>query len=324
MGYIYALLSALLFGANGSVTKVVIEAGLTPAQQTFFRVAAAALIAGVWLAFTHRAAFRVTGKQLVVFAVLGIGGVALLQWFYATAVSLLPVGIALLLEYLAVLFVAVIARVFFAEKVKPRLWVAIALVLIGLALVAQIWASTLDPFGVLMGLLAAAALTLYFLLGERQVARTSPMTVAFWSMGFAALFWLLFSNWWQIDPELFVTPFSLGGALEAVVVPLWIPLIWNTVLGSFAPFLLSFLALKHLSATVAGIASSSEVIFAFVFAWLWLGEKLDALQLVGVAIVLLAIMLAQTARHSKTVDADLAILSLATTGSTPTVIHPRE
>ena len=50
----------------------------------------------------------------------------------------------------------------------------------------------------------------------------------------------------------------------------------TVVLGSFAPFLLSFYALKHLTATAAGIVASSEVIFAFVVAWLWLGEQLDA------------------------------------------------
>ena len=58
--------------------------------------------------------------------------------------QLLPVGIALLLEYLAVLLVALVAFFFFREKVKARLWAAIGLVLVGLAVVAQVWASTLD------------------------------------------------------------------------------------------------------------------------------------------------------------------------------------
>jgi drug/metabolite transporter (DMT)-like permease len=79
------------------------------------------------------------------------------------------------------------------------------------------------------------------------------------------------------------------------------------VLGSFAPFLFSFAAIGRLKATPAGIVASSEVIFAFVVAWLWLGEKLDALQLVGAAVVLAGIILAQTARSNRVVDADLAI-----------------
>ena len=86
------------------------------------------------------------------------------------------------------------------------------------------------------------------------------------------------------------------------------PLVVTVVLGSFAPFLLSFYALKHLTATAAGIVASSEVIFAFLVAWLWLGEQLDLLQIAGAAVVLIGIVLAQTARSSKTVvDADLAL-----------------
>ena len=311
MGYLFALLAALLFGLNGSVTRVIVDAGVDPAQLTFVRVLSVCLIAGAWLTVADRRAFRVTPRQLGVMAVLGVAGVALLQWTYAMAIKLLPVGIALLLEYLAVLAVAVIARAFFGERVKARLWVAIGLVLAGLALVARPGGAELDPVGVLFGLAAAATLTVYFLVGERQVAATSPMAVAFWSMGFATLFWALFSGWWRLDPALLVAPTSLDGALEAVSVPLWGLIAWNAVLGSFAPFLLSFLALRHLRATAVGIAASSEVVFAFAFAWVWLGQSLDPLQLAGAGVVIVAIVLAQTARADAAVDADLASQRLA-------------
>ncbi|KQP01249.1 EamA family transporter [Leifsonia sp. Leaf264] len=311
MGYLYALAAALLFGMNGSVTKVIVEAGITPAQLTFWRVASVTVIAGAILLVTNRAAFRITGRQLAVMAALGIFGVALLQWTYAVAVSLLPVGIALLLEYLAVLAVAVIARVVFKERVKPRIWAAIGLVLGGLAIVAQIGQSTLNVVGVLFALAAAATLTVYFVVGERQVGATSPLAVGFWSMGFAALFWGVFSGWWQVDPALLNSTVSLGGNLSNVWVPLVLPLLWNAVLGSFAPFLLSLLALKHLTATAAGITASSEVLFAFGVAWLWLGETLTAVQLLGVALVTVGIVLAQTARAGKVLDADLATGTLA-------------
>ena len=77
MGYVYSLIAALLFGANGSVTKVIVDAGLTPAQLTFFRVLTSAVLAGLILLLTDRRAFRVSPRQLVDFAVLGVVGVAL-------------------------------------------------------------------------------------------------------------------------------------------------------------------------------------------------------------------------------------------------------
>jgi drug/metabolite transporter (DMT)-like permease len=307
VGYVYALLAAVLFGANGSVTKVLIEAGLSPAQVTLGRVVSTTVVAGIVLLFVNRGAFKVSPRQLVILAVLGVSGVALLQYSYAIAVSLLPVGIALLLEYTAVLMVALIALFVFKERVKARLWVAIACVLVGLTVVAQIWAAELNPFGVLMALVAAVTLTIYFVVGEREVGKSSPLGVAFWTMGFASIFWLTFGDWWKLDPTILGTSVPLSGNLAALSVPLWVPLIWNMLLGSFAPFFLSLLALKHLTATAAGIVASSEVIFAFAIAYLWLGEGLNPVQLAGAAVVLVGIVLAQTARADKVVDPDLAL-----------------
>jgi drug/metabolite transporter (DMT)-like permease len=80
------------------------------------------------------------------------------------------------------------------------------------------------------------------------------------------------------------------------------------VLGSFAPFLLSLSALKRLSATAAGIVATSEIVFAFITAWLWLQEALSTLQVIGASIVLGGIVIAQTARTSDVVvQADLAL-----------------
>jgi drug/metabolite transporter (DMT)-like permease len=297
----------VLFGANGSVTKVLIEAGLSPTQVTLGRVVSTTILSGIVLLFVNRGAFRVSPRQLVILAVLGVSGIALLQYSYAVAVSLLPVGIALLLEYTAVLMVALIAFFFFKEKVKARLWVAIGCVLVGLTVVAQIWAAKLNTFGVLMALVAAVTLTIYFVVGEREVGKSSPLGVAFWTMGFASVFWLIFGDWWTLDPAVLGTAVSLSGNLATLSVPLWVPLIWNMLLGSFAPFFLSLLALKHLTATAAGIVASSEVIFAFAIAYLWLGEGLNPVQLVGAAVVLIGIVLAQTARADKVVDPDLAL-----------------
>ncbi len=309
MGYLFSLIGALLFGANGSVTKVVIEGGLSPLQLTQFRVLGCCIIAGIVLFFVDRSAFRLTRRQLVIMAVLGVFGVAILQASYAAAIQLLPVGIALLFEYTGVLLVALIAYFFLHEQVRARLWIAIACVLVGLAIVAQVWASSLNPLGVVFALVAAASLAMYFLVGERQVGATSPLSVAFYTMGFASIFWAFLSGWWQLSPASLAAPVSLGGSLAAVVVPLWAPLAFNVVVGTFLAFLFSLLALRRLTATAAGITASSEVIFAFLVAWLWLGEQLTPLQLVGAAVVLAGIVLAQSARADKVIDADLALPS---------------
>ncbi len=308
MGYFYALLAAFLFGANGSVSKVIIEAGFSAIQLTQMRVLGAAVISGIVLLALDRRSFRLPPRQWPVIIVLGVVGVGLLQATYAFAIALLPVGIALLLEYLAVLMVAVVAFFFFKEKVHIRLWAAIALVIVGLIVVAEIWASTLNPVGVLWGLAAAVSLATYFLVGERQLKTISPLALSFWTMSVATLFWAPFSRWWTFTSETFTTVTSLGGSLQEITVPVWLLIVWNVTLGSFAPFLLSLSALKRLSATAAGIVATSEIIFAFITAWLWLQEALSTWQVIGASVVFGGIVIAQTARSSDVVvQADLAL-----------------
>lgn len=299
-GASYALLAAALFGVSGSASKVVIAAGLNPAQVTLMRVGATAVLSGIWLAIAGRRHFAVTRRELAALALLGVAGLAMVQWFYSVAISLLPVGVALLFEYTAVVIVALTAWLVFGERIGARLWWAIGAVLIGLAVVAQVWDSQLRPLGVLAGLGAAAAFAFYFLAGERRVAKKHPLAVAFWGSTFASALWALFSGWWNIDPELLTRDISLTGAFESVVVPLWAPLLFVIALGSFAPFVLLFMALRHTSATAVGIAASSEVLFAFAVAWVWLGESLSLLQVVGSVVVFAGIVLAQTARQSPT------------------------
>lgn len=308
MGYIYGLLAAFLFGANGSVSKVIIQAGFSAMQLTQMRVLGAAVISGLVLLVLDRRSFRLERRQWPVVIFLGVVGVAMLQVTYALAIALLPVGIALLLEYLAVLIVALVAFFFFKEKVRLRLWVAIGVVMMGLVIVAEIWASTLNPTGVMWGLLAAITLAIYFLVGEKQLKTISPLALSFWTMSVATVFWLPLSGWWQLEPSNFTTLAALGPEPDSAMVPLWVLLTWNVVLGSFAPFLLSLSALKRLSATAAGIVATSEIAFAFVTAWLWLHEALSLLQAIGASIVLAGIVIAQTARSSDVVvQADLAL-----------------
>jgi len=308
VGFFYAFLAAFLFGANGSVTKVMIEAGMSPLQVTQMRVLGAALVAGAVLFILDRRSFRVPRDQRLALVVMGVVGVGMLQAAYALAVELLPVGIALLLEFLAVPMVAVFAFVVFKERVRTRIWVSIGLIMAGLAVVAQIWNSSLNLVGTLWALLAALSLSTYFLVGEKQMETISPLALMFWSMTIAAVFWAFISGWWRLDPSVFAQSVPLTGVLEGVPAPMWMLLLWNVVMGSFAPFLLSLAAIKKLSATAAGIAATSEIVFAFIVAWLWIGENLSSSQIIGAAVVLSGIIVAQTARRSPVpITADLAM-----------------
>jgi drug/metabolite transporter (DMT)-like permease len=209
---------------------------------------------------------------------------------------MLPVGIALLIEYTAVLWVPIILMLFFKESIKRQIWLGAALVLGGLAIVGQVWDSTLDPAGIFWAFAAAASLTTYFILGQR-VQQTLPTNVTmFYGMSISTVLFFFASDWGNFDFERFAEGQDLMGNLAGNEVPLWAALIWLGIFGSFLPMAFSYLALRHLSATIVGIIATSETVLAFFFALLWLNEVITLTQALGGIVVVVGILIAQTAR----------------------------
>jgi len=298
---LYGIAAAILFGINASTTKVIITAGVTPEQVVLFRSFSAGLVAFIWALWANRAALKVPARLIPRLVIMGIIGVGLLQWNYSQAVYYLPIGIALLLEYTAVLWVPLIAMLIFREKVNSKIWLGAVLVLGGLAIVAQIWATDLNPVGIFFGFAASASLTVHFIMGER-VQRYLPTNVVMtYGMGVATLFFLPFSNLGQFDFSSLGAATDLSGNLAGIEVPLWFALLFMGLFGSFAPMALVYLSLRHLSATLVGVVATSETVLAALFALIWLGEKLNTTQLLGGIVVITGILIAQTARNQKAV-----------------------
>ena len=298
LGVVYAVVGALLFGINASTSKVIMATGVEGSQIVLFRSFATAALAGLILLFTNRAAFRVKKSEWPKLLGFGVVGVALMQWAYSMAVANLQVGIALLIEYTAIVWVPIAAMVLFKEKVRGRIWVGVVLVLAGLVVVSNLSLDGLNLVGVGFAFLASATLTVYFIMGERTQMGRDSMSTLFYTMTISVVFWLVFSPWWNFTWSSYGTTVSLGGNLAAVSLPAWALLVWLGVMGSFVPMALSYKALTHLSATGVGIASTSETVFAFIFGLLWLGELITSNQLLGGFLVIAGIVVAQTARKA--------------------------
>jgi drug/metabolite transporter (DMT)-like permease len=296
-GYVLVLCAASLFGVNGSVAKVALSSGLSSLRLTEARCAGA-MVGLVLLALVRRpASLRVSRGELLRLALFGIVGVALVQLTYFLAIHRLPIGIALLIQFLGPLFVAIYARSFGHERVRRRIWAALACSIVGLALMVHVWnGSTLDWLGVAYALISAVIFAVYLLLAEREVAGRDSVSLMAWGMFFATVFWTLVQPWWSFPAGTVGQTVSLQGHLASWHLPVWALVLWIVVLGSVVPFSLVVAGLGHASATRVGIASMLEPVVATVIAWAWLGESLSAGQLAGAGVVLAGILLAQTAR----------------------------
>lgn len=298
LGYAMVWIAATLFGINGSVSKVVLESGISSLELTQARSTGAFLGFALVLALARPQALRLRLRELPFLVLFGVTGVAFVQWLYFVAIHRLPVGIALLIQYLAPVLVAVWARFVLHQRVRRRIWLALVLALVGLSLIVEVWSggSNLDGIGIAAALAAAGAYAVYVLTAERGVTVRDPVSLSCYGFLFAALFWAVVQPLWRFPGARLGDDVSLLGNLDRFAAPVWLLLTFIVVAGTMATFGLIVAALRHISATRVGIVAMLEPVVASIVAYLWLGEALGATQLAGGAVVLTGILLAQTAR----------------------------
>jgi drug/metabolite transporter (DMT)-like permease len=297
-GVLFAIGAAVLFAVNGNVSKVTLQNGVSSLELVSARSAGTALVLLGITALRSPAALRVGRRELGFLALYGVTGIAMVQWLYFVAIQRMPVGIALLFEYTAPLMVALWVRFVQKQPVRSRLWLGLALALGGLALVAQFWKGmTLDPIGLISAVGAGAALACYYLMGEHGQRERDPISLMGFSFGFSAVLWGIVSPWWTFPFSRLVHTVDLPGSLPGSA-PLWLMVLWIIALGSVVPFLLVLLAVGRLGPARVGLIGMLEPVGAGIIAWVLLGESLNTAQVVGSLIVLVGIMLAETARQA--------------------------
>lgn len=297
-GVALAAAAAALFAVNGTVSKLVLGAGLTPLRLVEARSLGAAVLLVLALALTRPASLRIAGWREALFLLgAGVTGIALVQVLYFVAIGRLPVSVALLLEFLAPLLVALWLRVVHGRATPQRVWVALALALGGLALVGRVWQGlVLDGVGVLAGLGAAVTLAVYYLTAERGLVGRDAVSLAAWTFTAAALFWSLLLPWWTYPVHLLDDPVALPGPLAGASAPLGALVVWVVVLGTVVPYAMVLAGVARIGAASAGVIGMAEPVLAGVVAWVVLGEALAPVQVLGAAVVVTGLVLAESAR----------------------------
>jgi uncharacterized membrane protein len=139
LGYGMVALAATLFAINGTVSKVILGSGVDAEQLTEVRCAGALLGLMLIALTTRQAALPLRRSELPLILALGIVGLALVQWSYFYAIHRIAIGVALVVQFVGPILVALWARFVYGEHVRARIWVALVLALCGLLLIVEIW-----------------------------------------------------------------------------------------------------------------------------------------------------------------------------------------
>ncbi len=292
------LTAATLWAFNGTVSKVLlVSGGVPPERLTEVRSTGAFLLLFAVLLVWRRTSLRVRWREVPFLAIFGVGGLAFVTWFYFLAIERLEIGVALLIQYVAPVLVALYARYVLREPVRRRIWVALALSIGGLTLLLELRRGfEIDGIGVLASVGAALTFALYILLADHGLRTRSTSSLLTYGFLFAALFWAIVQPWTSFPWGLLDDSISLLGRLDGIELPVWLLMGWMVVLGTIVPFGLLVASLRHITPTRAGILAMFEPVAGTAIAYAWLQEELNPIQLLGAAIVLAGIGLAQTAR----------------------------
>ncbi|MEW2319254.1 EamA family transporter [Streptomyces bauhiniae] len=290
-GLSLALVSALAFGGSGVAAKPLIEAGLDPLHVVWLRVTGAALVM-LPLAVRHRALLRQRPALLAGFGLLAVAGV---QACYFAALSRIPVGVALLIEYLAPALVLGWVRFVQRRPVTRAAALGVVLAAGGLACVVEVWSGLrFDALGLLLALGAACCQVGYFVLsdqgGDAGERAPDPLGVIAYGLLVGAAVLTLVARPWTMDRSVLTGTAHLDGT----PVPALALLAWIVLVATVAAYVTGVLSVRRLSPQVAGVVACLEAVIATVLAWVLLGEHLSLPQVAGGAVVLLGAFIAQS------------------------------
>ncbi|MDO0928736.1 EamA family transporter [Streptomyces sp. TG1A-8] len=286
-----ALASALAFGGSGVAAKPLIEAGLDPLHVVWLRVAGAAVVM-LPLAVRHRALPRRRPALLAGFGLLAVAGV---QACYFAALSRIPVGVALLVEYLAPALVLGWVRFVQRRPVTRAAALGVVLAVGGLACVVEVWSGLgFDALGLLSALGAACCQVGYFVLsgqgGDAGDRAPDPLGVVAHGLLVGTAVLTAVARPWTVDWSVLAGPAHLNGT----AVPAGALLAWLVLVATVVAYITGVLSVRRLSPQVAGVVACLEAVVATVLAWVLLGERLSAPQIAGGAVVLLGAFIAQS------------------------------
>lgn len=301
VGLALAVLSAMTFGTSGSLAKGLLDTGWSPGAAVTWRVGVAALVLLVPGILMMRGRWHLLRRGWVSMALFGLLAVAACQLSYFLAVERISVAVALLLEYLGIILVVGWLWLRHGQRPRPLTVIGAAVAVAGLIFVLDVFGAVqVDMIGVLWGLCAAVGLAVYFIVSADDttglpplVLATGGLTIGTLALGAAGLAGIVPMTTATADVQL-------GGT----AVPWWAAILLIGVVAAAFSYATGIAATRRLGSKLASFVGLTEVLFAFAWAWVLLGQMPAPIQFVGGALILIGVVLVKLDERPAGLHAD--------------------
>ena len=262
------------------INLIVRKSGISAISLAFWRDLFTSLVLLLIVLITRKNLFNIKRVDLKWFILMGSISIGLFHVLWNTSVVLFGASIATVLQSNAPIFVALIARLVYSEALTARKITAVIFSVIGTILCAGIIGSGGDQItftALVVGIASAAAYGTFPLFGRKLAGDYNPLTIMLYIFIFGTLTLLPFQFSlpvpWPVEPQV------LGYFIGFVLV---------STIGGFGIFTA---ALRYLPASIASIGATSEIVFASIFAYIILHERLDINQYFGILFVVSGVIL---------------------------------
>ena len=234
----------------------------------------------VFFLFKNPSVLKFSIRDVPLFILVGVCGVAGSNYFYYYAIKESNVATAILVQYSAPMMVALYAVIVQHERMTKFKAISLLCSTVGIFLAVGGLSGLLvaNHTGILFALIAAVAYSIFNIAGKRLMKRYSIWSSLIFSLGAASLFWLF------VQSPLAIIDAGYSGSDWGIFA-----LVSTTSI--LVPYSLYFLGLRILSPTRAIITSTLEPVVAITTAYVFLGGTMEPTQIAGAILVIGAIVL---------------------------------
>lgn len=280
-GALLVIAAGTCWGVTSIFIKYLSAAGLGEMQISFLRQCFAAITFALIILISDRSKFRIRPKDLLLIMTVGLINGVMFNFLYYYTIIHSRASIAVVLLYTSPVFVMILARIFFKERLTSYKIAALVLTVVGCIFVTGVIGEgyTPPPAAILTGVLTGLAFALNNILTSAAVKRNPPKTVT--------LYTLIFSF-------IFLIPFSGGSSLAALCrsnpMILLVALLMSLVTCVMAQYFFS-MGLDLIESGKAAIYGAAEPVVGTLVGILIFHEESNFLKIAGIVMVIAAILL---------------------------------
>ncbi len=278
-GYLLVAMSALGFSFKSILVKYAYGYGADAMTLMLMRLGIAApFFITVLFVLEGKNGFQITIKEALTFAFMGIMGIGGAMFFSFYSLEFIDASLSTLVVFTYPAVTTVMLMIFMREKVTSARFISLLLTFTGLSMVVRVDKTALlylNGKGIVFALIASLCFAIYNTLSEKMIKNVSPVYLtSYCSVFLFAFFFAMFGNRSFPDsPQVWAAASLLG------------------IFSGFIPFLLFMYGVRKIGAGRSVIISSLGPVFTVLWTYLFLGERLDIIQIVGMMIIILGVIL---------------------------------